>query len=49
LPEGDPRIEALHKLARIHASKGFEAMFQADYAGSHWIGTFALKYLLSER
>ena len=21
----------------------------ADYAGSHWIGTFALKYLLAER
>jgi hypothetical protein len=24
-------------------------MFQADYAGSHWIGTFALKYLLTEK
>jgi hypothetical protein len=24
-------------------------MFDADYAGSHWIGTFALKYLLTER
>lgn len=49
LPAGDPRIEALRKLAHVHASKGFDAMFEADYAGSHWIGTFALKYLLTER
>jgi len=49
LPPGDPRIDAYRKLARLHGSMGFEAMFDADYAGSHWIGTFALKYLLSEK
>ena len=49
LPEGDPRIPALRKIARLHGSRGFDAMFEADYAGSHWIGTFALKYLLTER
>ncbi len=49
LPEDDPRIPALRRIARLHGSKGFEAMFDADYAGSHWIGTFALKYLLTER
>lgn len=48
LPAGDPRIEAYRRLARLHGSLGFEAMFDADYAGSHWIGTFALKYLLAE-
>jgi hypothetical protein len=49
LPEDDPRIPALRRIARLHASRGFDAMFDADYAGSHWIGTFALKYLLTER
>ena len=33
----------------VHGSRGFDAMFDADYAGSHWIGTFALKYLLTEK
>ena len=47
LPAGDPRIEAYRKLAALHGSIGFEAIFDADYAGSHWIGTFALKYLLA--
>jgi hypothetical protein len=47
LPEGDPRIEAYRKLAALHGALGFEAMFDADYAGSHWIGTFALKFLLA--
>ncbi len=49
LPANDPRVEVYRKLALLHGSMGFEAMFDADYAGSHWIGTFALKYLLSER
>lgn len=49
LPPGDPRTEAYQKLAALHGAMGFEAMFDADYAGSHWIGTFALKYLLTER
>ena len=48
LPPGDLRIEAYQKLAALHGAMGFEAMFDADYAGSHWIGTFALKYLLTE-
>jgi hypothetical protein len=49
LPPSDPRVPALLKIARLHGSQGFGAMFDADYAGSHWIGTFALKYLLEER
>jgi hypothetical protein len=49
LPDDDPRIPALRRIARLHGSQGFDAMFEADYAGSHWIGTFALKYLLTEK
>lgn len=48
LPPGDPRSDAYRKLAALHGSMGFTAMFDADYAGSHWIGTFALKYLLTD-
>jgi hypothetical protein len=49
LPADDARIPALRKIAVLHGSRGFDAMFEADYAGSHWIGTFALKYLLTEQ
>jgi hypothetical protein len=49
LPAGDPRAAAYERLAAFHGAVGFDAMFDADYAGSHWIGTFALKYLLTER
>ncbi len=49
LPETDPRIPAYRKLAAMHGSLGFDAMFDADYLGSHWIGTFAVKYLLSTK
>ena len=48
LPPGDPRSDVYRKLAALHGSLGFAAMFDADYAGSHWIGTFALKYLLTD-
>ena len=48
LPASDLRIPALRRIARLHGARGFEAMFEADYAGSHWIGTFAVKYLLTE-
>ena len=47
LPADDARAAAYRKLAAYHGEMGFAAMFDADYAGSHWIGTFALKYLLS--
>jgi len=49
LPADAPRIPALRQIAVLHGSRGFGAMFEADYAGSHWIGTFALKYLLTEQ
>ena len=45
LPQEDGRREAYAELATEHATVGFETMFDADYAGSHWIGSFAVKYL----
>ena len=49
LPDTDPRAAELRRLANTHASAGFESMFDAEYAGSHWIGTFALKYLMEAK
>lgn len=46
LPGDDPRAAGLRDLAGEHAQAGFETMFDADYAGSHWIGSFAVKYLV---
>ena len=46
LPEGDPRASELRAMATEHARTGYATMFDADYAGSHWIGSFALKYLV---
>ena len=49
LPEEDPRVARLRELAARHGNSGFETMFDADYFGSHWIGSFALKYLVESR
>ncbi|MDE0074284.1 MAG: DUF2891 family protein [Gammaproteobacteria bacterium] len=46
LPGDDPRVPELRALATRHARTGYDTMFDADYAGSHWIGSFALKYLV---
>ena len=46
LPADDARTGGLRELAETHARAGFETMFDADYAGSHWIGSFAVKYLV---
>ena len=46
LPGEDPRVAPLRALAGEHARTGYDTMFDADYAGSHWIGSFALKYLV---
>ncbi|MCY4398147.1 MAG: DUF2891 family protein [Gemmatimonadetes bacterium] len=46
LPADDPRVARLRELVDAHVQAGFETMFDADYAGSHWIGSFALKYLV---
>jgi hypothetical protein len=45
LPDDDSRIEAYRQIADLNAAKGFEAMFDVDYVGTHWLGTFAVYYL----
>ena len=49
LPAGDPRVAAYRQLAAQHAKAGIEAMYEADYAGTHWIATYILDYMISAR
>jgi hypothetical protein len=49
LPPTDPRVEQLRQLAAEHGRTGLETMFDADYAGSHWISSFGLKYLVEAK
>ena len=46
LPARDPRVPRLRELAARHGRTGFETFSDAGYYGFHWIGTFALKYLV---
>jgi hypothetical protein len=49
LPGGDPRIATLEAAAAQHAEAGVTAAVESThYAGTHWLGTFAV-YLLSRR
>lgn len=48
LPAADPRRTALLSSARAHAEAGLAAVSDAHYAGSHWLGTFAV-YLTTGR
>lgn len=48
LPAGDARRAALLDAARSHRSAAFAALRPEHYAGSHWLGTFAV-YLASSR
>lgn len=47
LPADDPRVAAYRAVADDQAARGLDAMFEADYLGSHWLATFALKYYLA--
>ena len=47
LPSGDLRADTLRRLAAIHGVKGMQAMNDAAYYGSHWLGTYAVYYMLS--
>jgi hypothetical protein len=48
LPENDSRIPALRAAAARHRSVGLAALTRENYAGGHWLGTFAT-YLVTER
>jgi hypothetical protein len=47
LPPGDSRVAVYRELAAQHAKAGIAAMYEADYAGTHWIATYILDYLIS--
>ena len=49
LPAGDPRVSILRRLAAVHGVKGMQGMHDAGYFGSHWLGTYAVYYMLSTR
>ncbi len=42
LPQGDPRIPVLRRVAAINGASGFKALAEAGYYGSHWLGTYAV-------
>ena len=41
LPAGDPRGAALHAAASDHFDAGMQGLASGDYAGAHWLATFA--------
>lgn len=47
LPAGSPTRAALAKSARRHAEAGLAHVASGDYAGEHWLASFAI-YLLTE-
>jgi len=47
LPANDPAREVLHRAAERHAEAGLRHIASGDYAGEHWLASFAT-YLLSE-
>jgi hypothetical protein len=48
LPAQDPRISALRAAAARHRAAGLAAVTGEQYAGGHWLGTFAT-YLVTAR
>jgi len=48
LPAGDRRVHALRAAAARHRSAGLSAVTGDNYAGGHWLGTFAT-YLVTAR
>ncbi|MDY6802198.1 MAG: DUF2891 domain-containing protein [Cyanobacteriota bacterium] len=48
LPEEDGRREFLQARARLHRQVGLAAVSDRHYAGSHWLGSFAV-YLVTRR
>lgn len=48
LPETDPRRAGIARVARAHREAGLAAVTGEEYAGGHWLGSFAV-YLVTER
>jgi len=47
LPDGDSRIPEYRRIANLQARGGMAAMYEADYVGTHWIGTYLVDYMVS--
>ena len=48
LPTDDPRVAVLQEAAERHAHSGLASVSSENYAGSHWLGSFAT-YLVTKR
>jgi hypothetical protein len=46
LPPNDPARKVLEKSGHLHASDALAHVASGDYAGEHWLASFAV-YLLS--
>jgi hypothetical protein len=49
LPAGDPARAALERSAASHASAALDHVASGDYAGEHWLASFAVYLLTSSR
>lgn len=47
LPTADPRIAGYRRAGAALAGSSIQAMYEASYAGTHWIATYILDYLVS--
>lgn len=47
LPPQDRRRASYRRLATLQAKAGINGMYDADYAGTHWLGTYVVDYLIS--
>lgn len=47
LPQDDPRVPVLRRIAAIQANKGFQVIGAVGYDGSHYYATFATTYLMT--
>ncbi|MFO1325018.1 MAG: DUF2891 domain-containing protein [Burkholderiales bacterium] len=49
LPADDPRGGRLHHAAAAHLAAGMAGLGSGEYAGEHWLATFALRALTASR
>jgi hypothetical protein len=49
LPDRDPRIAVLERLADAHRERGLASVGSENYEGAHWLGTFATRLLRIEQ